>query len=128
MDRLRAYLSQSLIIKSKHEEGYTDVAFMSVRAKPEVKAEEFKELLNVELLPLGLNLFDNEEHSYIEIGSVVGDQDTALRLMGLGTELHLWQLLTPKTMLKIENDSEIGKKMAGLGMVTILVQKTHLKH
>lgn len=128
MEQLIAYLTQNVIVQREPEDGYTDVAFMNVKAKPEANAEDLKQLLDDVLPSLGLNLFDHNEHSYIEIGGVVGDQGLALRLMGLGAELKLWQLLTPKTMLQIDNNSEMGQKMAGMGMVTILVGKPHVTH
>lgn len=128
MEQLIAYLTQNLIVQREPEDGYTDVAFMSVKAKPEATAEEYKQLLDDVLPPLGLNLFDHNEHSYIEIGGVVGDQGLALRLMGMGTELKLWELLTPKTMLKIDNNSEVAQKMAGMGMLSIIFPKPQSIH
>jgi hypothetical protein len=45
------------------------------------------------------NPFDGAEHSYIELGAWLGDQGTALMLMGLGKVLGLWELMTPRSMM-----------------------------
>lgn len=64
-----------------------------------------------------LDLFDGNEHSYIEIGGWFGDQGMALRLMGLGVLLGLWDIMTPR-MLPIPE--EMVQQMAGLGMVSVI--------
>jgi hypothetical protein len=63
-----------------------------------------------------IDLFDGKEHSFIELGGWIGSQDVALTLMGLGTVLNLWKLLTPKTF---GLPQDVAMKMAQVGLVTI---------
>lgn len=65
-----------------------------------------------------VDLFDGKEHSYIELGSWIGDQGQALNLMGLGSALGLWKLLTPRSLMPFLEEDLI-QQMAGQGMVTI---------
>ena len=46
-----------------------------------------------------MNPFDGKEHSYIEIGAWIGDQQMALRLMGLGELLGFWKVMHPRNMM-----------------------------
>lgn len=71
-----------------------------------------------------MDLFDGVEHSYIEIGAFLGDQGTALKLMAAGTQLGVWNLLSPLTMLPFldpsnPDDAVLMMKMAGRGFVGI---------
>lgn len=116
------FLSKSSVTSASPVEGYADVAFFSVGANAEVNAEQLREMLDQHVLPVGLNLFDGQEHGYIEIGAIIGDQGMALRLMGLGSVLGLWQLLTPKSVLGMDNRSDQGQQMAGMGMLTIVAK------
>lgn len=65
-------------------------------------------------------LLDGKEHNYIEIGGMYGGvgQDFALKLMGLGKIVGLWDLLTPETMMPFLPD-ELKMQMAGQGMVAV---------
>ena len=65
-----------------------------------------------------MDLFDGEEHSYLEIGGFLGSQELALRMMALGTLLNLWNLLTPATMIAGVGQ-ETALKMAGAGYISI---------
>ena len=51
---------------------------------------------------------------YIELGGVLGDQSIALRLIGLGGILGLWEVVTPAS-LGITGDA--AKDLAGKGFV-----------
>lgn len=64
-----------------------------------------------------VDLFDREEHSYLELGEWIGDQGLALLLMGLGTVLGVWDLMTPKTFGMPE---PVVLQMAEMGLVTII--------
>lgn len=55
--------------------------------------------------------------SYIDVGAVVGSQETALKLFALGETAGLWKVVTPKQIRGI--DDKKAKKMAGGGFVTI---------
>ena len=74
---------------------------------------------NVKGAHCDVNIFDGEEHSYLELGGWIGDQGFALMLMGLGTLLGLWKLLTPRTMLPAGMPEDLIMEMAGSGMVAI---------
>lgn len=63
-----------------------------------------------------VDVFDGQEHGYMELGGWIGDQGLAMMLMGLGAVLGLWRLMTPK-MLGLPND--LVMQMAGSGMITI---------
>ena len=96
-------------------EGHTaDVMFFKVAMANDPDAETFKSLVDKQF-PHWLN---GEEHTYIEMGGDIGDQGTALVLMGLGSLLGTWQLLTPKIIAPFLPD-ELQMQMAGQGMVTI---------
>ncbi len=64
-----------------------------------------------------INLFDGNEHNYLDIGAWIGDQGTALALMGMGELLGLWKLLTPTSM---GMPPELAQMMAQQGMVSII--------
>jgi hypothetical protein len=63
-----------------------------------------------------VDVFDGQEHGYMELGGWIGDQGLAMMLMGLGAVLGLWTLLTPK-MLGLPQDMAL--QMAGMGMLSI---------
>lgn len=66
-----------------------------------------------------VDVFDGGEHNYIELGGWLGSQDYALRLIGLGAEMGLWKLLTPKTMLGNLISEDLVQSMAGMGMIAL---------
>lgn len=123
MEKLLNYVDAHAEVSRSPLDGYEDVAFLHVRASSGANAVEFRALLDAEIATRGMNLFDHEEHSFIQIGAVVGDQGFALKIMGLGASLGLWQLLTPKSVLGVDNQSPDGKQIAGMGMVTIFVKR-----
>lgn len=106
--------------------GHTvDMIFFEVSAKPTASAETLR--LLVKAVPVGefcnVDLFDGAEHGYMELGGWIGDQGTALMLMGLGTSLGLWNLLSPVTMLGLKSNDPLTQKIAGMGMVSIQADK-----
>ena len=110
----------------KHQPiGHTaDVQFFKVALKNNPDKNKLKKLIekNNGVFDNELNLFDGDEHSYIEIGRWIGDQGDALLLMGLGKLLGLWNLLTPNSMLGDLVGDDLKKQMAGMGMVSIMVK------
>ena len=98
--------------------GHTaNVEFFKVSLKNDPDAAVLKKLINDSTgIFCELNLFDGNEHSYINIGAWIGDQGLALILMGMGELLDMWNLLTPTSMGMPE---ELRQQMAGQGMVTI---------
>lgn len=93
--------------------GHTaDLIFFKVCAINDPQPEDLRSLIEAE----ESNLFDGEEHSYLEVGGWIGDQGLALTLMGLGSLLGLWNLLTPR----IFNLSEdLVQQMAGQGYISV---------
>lgn len=106
--------------------GHTaDMIFFKVAVKPGADAETLKNLVkeNVDGEFENVDMFDGGEHGYMEVGGWIGDQGTALTLMGMGTVLGLWKLLTPVTMLKMKSDDPMCRQMAGMGMVAVQASK-----
>lgn len=105
--------------------GHTaDLIFFKVSAKDNPDTEKLRELIKAQKGEFNdCNLFDGRDHSYIEIGGWIGDQGLALMLMGLGSVLGLWKLLTPRTVLGAACTDELAQSMAGAGYVTIQVEK-----
>lgn len=99
--------------------GHTaDMIFFKVTKKESVTKEALENIIK-DGFPHWL---DGKEHNYLEIGANIGDQGVGLMIMGLGKVLGLWNLLTPKTVLPKalwENDDDLVRQMAGMGMVTI---------
>ena len=112
--------------KQKQPQGHTaNMVFFNVAVKEGTKAEELKSLIleSVEGSFTNINLFDGKEHNYMEIGGWIGDQGLALMLMGMGTVLGLWSLLSPITMLGLKLDDPLTQQMAGMGMLSVQVPK-----
>lgn len=103
--------------------GHTaDLIFFKVCAKDNPDKEELRSAIKAHRGRYGyplLDLFDGKEHSYLEIGGWIGDQGLAMMLMGLGSLLNLWQLLTPKTVLGSEISDDTAMRMAQSGLITI---------
>lgn len=96
-----------------------DMVFFKVSAKL-ADAETLTELIQKHHgVFCNINLFDGKEYNYIDIGAWLGDQGAALTLMGLGTLLGLWKLLSPKTMLGPMCDDALAMKMAYAGLLSI---------
>lgn len=106
----------------KQPQGHTaDMIFFKVSAGPDANADRLRELIkaNVRGSFCDVDLFDGEEHSYLEVGGWIGDQGAALMLMGLGSILGLWKLLTPYTVLGSKLPKEVAMQAAGAGYVSI---------
>lgn len=101
--------------------GHTaDLIFFKVSAKEGANAETLRKLVQEHKGEFcDCNLFDGAEHSYMEIGGWIGDQGMALMLMGLGSLLGLWKLLTPRSMLGNSIPEEFVQRTAGQGFVII---------
>jgi len=66
----------------------------------------------------GCDPLDGLEHSYLELGSWIGDQGMALEYMGLGHLLGVFDLLTPRTMFPGVED-EVALELAGRGYLMV---------
>ena len=85
---------------------------------------EFRRLVNEHEGAFGeSNLFDGEEHNYIELGGWIGDQGLALLTMALGDMLGVWTLMTPTSMLGEIVPKDLRMNMASSGMVSIKAEK-----
>ena len=107
-------------------EGHTaEMIFFKVAAGPKADKDTLKMLVesNTKGECGDMDLFDGKEHNYMEIGGWIGDQGLALMLMGLGTILGLWKLLTPVTMLHFKPDDPMTVQMAGMGLLHIQAVK-----
>ena len=78
--------------QSKQPLGHTaDLMFFKVAAVNDPNREDFISVVKSHRGDFAeVNLFDVNEHSYIEVGAWAGDQGMALMLMGLGTVLGVW--------------------------------------
>lgn len=68
-----------------------------------------------------VDVFDGNDHGYMELGAWIGDQGLAMMLMGLGSVLGIWKLITPK-MLGVPE--AMAMQLAQGGMVLIQAQKS----
>lgn len=85
---------------------------------------EFRRLVNEHKSVFGeVDVFDGQEHNYIELGGWIGDQGLALLTMALGDMLGVWTLLTPTGILGDVVPKEFRMQMAGNGMVAIKTEK-----
>jgi hypothetical protein len=103
-------------------EGHTaDLIFYKVGRKGAPDPDEFRALAR-ELAP---HWFDGAEHNYIHMGGDIGAQEVALRCMGLGALLGVWDLLTPVTVFGPAAEdlpAPVIIKMAQAGYVAIIVR------
>lgn len=108
--------------ETEQSQGHTaNMEFFEVSTRGEPDAETLRALI-VESRQgafCDVDLFDGNEHNYMELGGWIGDQGLALMLMGLGSLLGLWNLLTPTAIFGKHVDKEQAMKLAGLGMVAI---------
>lgn len=94
--------------------------FMDVIPSENADAGTLRELIGEHQGAFGdVNPFDGSEHSYIELGGWLGSQQYALALIGLGTHLGLWSLLSPRTMLPGVLTHEQEQALAGQGLISI---------
>lgn len=107
--------------------GHTsDVQFFKVSLKGN-PSDADKQIMKIELVQLiknhkgefrEIDLFDGEEHNFIDIGAWIGDQGLALMLMGMGELLGIWEVLTPNKVVE-EFSDETKMMLAQTGYVII---------
>jgi len=101
----------------RHED---DLMFFKVHVIGDPNVDELKEAIKAHKGDwVEVNLFDGGEHNYIEIGAWLGDQGLALMLMGMGSLMGLWSLLTPRSIFGSMLTHDVMMRMAGSGMVAI---------
>lgn len=99
------------------EEHTADMFFFKMATQGEPDAETLRMLIRDHQGEFcDLDILDGGEHGYIQVGAWIGDQQIALRLMGLGQLLDLWEIFTPNP-LPIPDEQK--KQLAGAGMVFI---------
>lgn len=102
-----------------------DLVFFKVTLEGSPQAPELKRLMAEHPFEFeNVNPLDGREHSFIELGGWLGDQGTALDLMGMGALLGLWTLLTPQRMLGPDVAPEAAERLAGLGLISIVAYPT----
>ena len=121
MDKQTLYdtvMALTQIVDGNGEEA-VDVVFFKVAMRVKLTEGELagsKESVSEMLKAIDYPYMDDKEHTYIEVGGWLGDQEMALRLFALGELLGLWRVITPKTMFGDLNDEQI-KELAGKGLV-----------
>jgi hypothetical protein len=106
--------------ESHQPSGHTaDLIFFKVCAKGNPDPEKLRQLIKAHRMAFGpCDLFDGQEHSYLQVGGWIGDQGLALQLMGLGSILGMWRLMTPRNMIPGISD-DLAMLMAQNGLVSI---------
>jgi hypothetical protein len=99
--------------------------FLDVVASDTADADTLRSLLRTHKGEhLEVDIFDGQEHSYIELGAWLGSQHYALALIGLGTHLGLWNLLSPRTVFPAGIlSAEQEQQLAGRGLVSVQAVK-----
>jgi hypothetical protein len=99
--------------------GGVDLVFFKVGLLGEVSAADFISYAraHAERHALELDPFDGEEHSFIELGGWLGDQQAALRFIGMGAALGLFEVLTPYDFVP-GADAALANQLASRGYVT----------
>jgi hypothetical protein len=129
MNDLIEYIDQHALT-GPAKDGEADVIFFGVTAINGATKED----LRAAIIKAGIkgafatvDLFDGQEHTYIEIGGWIGDQGFALKLIGLGAAVGLWELLTPRTVLGDipQMTDELANHMAGMGYVSLQYKQEH---
>lgn len=99
-----------------------NILFFQVAPLYTMEADELRKQIAGHHSEFGdIDLFDGEQHSYVELGAWVGDQECALRLMGAGEVLGLWDVLEPRRLGASEKQA---REMAGMGLVCIIAPRT----
>ncbi len=105
--------------KKSQTDGHTvDLQFFKVALKNSRLTDSDKEIMKNTLIQLikdhkgiygDIDLFDGNEHNFVEIGGWIGNQGVALELMAMGELLGIWKVTTPDGIAP--NFSEETRKM-----------------
>lgn len=114
--------------KKFQPDGHTaDVQFFKVALKNLRLTDADKEVIKNNFIQLiknhqgiycDIDLFDGNEHNFIEIGGWIGNQGTALELMGMGELLGIWKVATPNRLAP-DFSEETRNMLAGAGYISI---------
>jgi hypothetical protein len=121
VSKLVEYIRQYALMGARDlNGGGTDMYFFNVKAAPGADAVKLAELIRAHKgAHVEVDVFDAKEHGYIEIGAWLGSQEDALALMGLGVELELWKLLSPRTMVSRKVPADLEDRMVGMGLLSL---------
>lgn len=67
-----------------------------------------------------IDIFDGDEHGFIDIGAWIGDQGIALTLMGMGELLGMWHVITPNRLVP-DYSEETRDMLAEAGYILIRI-------
>lgn len=114
--------------KKFQPDGHTvDVQFFKVILKNSRLTDVDKEVMKNNFIKLiknhkgiydEIDLFDGNEHNFVEIGGWIGSQGVALELMGMGELLGLWKVATPNRLAP-DFSAETRSMLAGAGYISI---------
>ncbi len=106
--------------------GHTvDLQFFKVALKNSRLTDSDKEVMKNTLIQLikdhkgiygDIDLFDGNEHNFVEIGGWIGNQGVALELMAMGELLGIWKVITPDGIAP-DFSEETRKMLAEAGYI-----------
>jgi hypothetical protein len=99
--------------------GGEDLLFFKGKPCNDPDKDQLRELVRTHASDYPVTVLDAAEHSYLVLGGWVGSQEIALRLMGLGSALGVWSLLSPRTFFGADLEDEKAHRLAGTGLVSI---------
>ena len=114
--------------KKFQPDGHTaDVQFFKVALKNSRLIDVDKDVIKKNFIQLikshkgiysEIDLFDGDEHNFIEIGRWIGNQGVALELMGMGELLGIWKVATPNRLAP-DFSEETRNMLAQAGYILI---------
>lgn len=114
--------------KKFRPDGHTvDVQFFKVVLKNSDLTDTDKEIMKNDFIRLiknnkgiydDIDIFDGNEHNFVEIGRWIGSQGIALELMGVGELLGIWKVVTPDRLAP-DFSEETRKMLAEAGYISI---------
>lgn len=115
-------------VEKSQPDGHTvDVQFFKVALKTPILTDADKEVMQKNFIQLvkdhkGIynetDLFDGNEHNFVEIGGWIGNQGIALELMGMGELLGIWKVITPDRLAP-DFSEETRSMLAEAGYISI---------
>lgn len=114
-------IDRSSIPKDANPKDVVNLTLLAVKKVGDPKAEEFKKLANfIYRIKEQINhLFSEFPLSYYHLGPIMGDEKLALRTIGLGHLLDVWQIACPDISLQ-RMPEQIKKQAAEQGFIEIL--------
>lgn len=114
--------------KKLQSDGHTvDVQFFKVALKNSGLTDKDKEIIKNNIIQLiknhkgiysDIDIFDGNEHNFVEIGRWIGNQGIALELMAMGELLGLWEVATPNRLAS-DFSEETRNMLAEAGYISI---------